>query len=373
MPAQVKYSGSKSNLLRIDKITLYHGTMPVSCHFSYGSATSWRYCIAVVAAGGTVGYGEALHADVESAKATARKLLGRDALSLDALLPDAPFTWQGSVIREMFSMALHDLTARSMKTPLAFSFGAGRRERVPLMPCIFPQSSRDAAEAAGHFVEQGFLSLKVKLFGETEGDCSLVRSIRSIFPQGYLQADVNGGYKTLARARVALPRLFEAGLDVVEDPADIPLEEYSVLLELDQRPRIMLDAPTRGAAALAQVIRLRSCEIVNLHPNMQGTFSEIKERIAVLRQAGIEMQIGGTGYTGVGAFAHLQLASALESAFPYGEIGGWLDHGMPCSTASSPLPIENGHALVPSGPGHGGLLNEAYLREHAAITEIATH
>jgi L-alanine-DL-glutamate epimerase-like enolase superfamily enzyme len=347
--------------------------MPVRCHFSYGSATNWRYCIAAVEAGGVVGYGEALHADAEASKIVGRTLLGRGALSLDALLPSVPFTWQSSVIREMFSMALHDLAARITKTSFILSLGTLRQKNVPLMPCIFPQSPRNAAEVAGCFVDQGFSSLKVKLFGEVERDCNLVRSIRSAFPQGYLQGDVNGGYKTLAQARDALPRLSEAGLDVVEDPADIPLEEYSALLELESRPRIMLDAPTRGAAALARAIRLRSCEIVNLHANMQGTFSEIRERIAALKQADVEMQIGGTGYTGVGTFAHLQLASSLETAFPYGEIGGWLDHGMPFSTASSPLSIENGHALVPSAPGHGGELNEAYLREYARATELVSH
>jgi len=57
--------------------------------------------------------------------------------------------------------------------------------------------------------------------------------------------------------------------------------------------------------------------------------------------------------------------------FPFGEIGGWMDHGMPARTCVAPLPIREGFAEVPDSPGHGGELDYAWLAAHAQMTELS--
>jgi len=358
-------------VLRIERIRLYSGRMPVDLEFSYGSVRSLSYCIAEVTAGGEVGWGEGDSIRADECVALGRSLLGQDALRLDQLIPRVAFAWRTSVAREMFSMALHDLVARHAGLPLYVLLGGWQRERVPLMPCIFPKTPEHAREVARRFVAAGFNALKVKIFGKPDLDLALIGAVREVLPAGYLQADANCGYKTRAEARAILPRLAEAGLTTVEDPADVAPEEYLELLAVSPRPRVMLDAPTRGDAGLAKVLRLQCADAVNLHPNMQGTFSEIRERAAACRLAGLPVQVGGTGYTGVGAFAHLHVAAVYGTDFPFGELGGWVDHGMPASTAAAPLPVQAGSAIVPCMPGHGGALNHDYLRANAEVIEVS--
>jgi L-alanine-DL-glutamate epimerase-like enolase superfamily enzyme len=357
-------------MLKIERIRLYHGQMPCDVEFSYGSARSCPFAVAQVFAGGHMGVGEALHATVDGCVAMARGLIGQDALKLDQYIPGERFTWQKIVHKELFSMALHDLVARSASLPLHVLMGGKRRDRIQMMCCIFPKSPQHAGEMARKFADLGFKAMKVKNFGKADLDLAIIREVRKVFPEGFLQADANCGYKTLDEVRSILPRLAEAGLTAAEDPADATPEEYAELLAVSPRPLIILDACTRGDAAVEKVARWRSGDAVNFHPNMQGTFSDIRDRIACVRLAGLGVEIGGTGYTGVGAFAHLHVAAVYGENYPYGEIGGWMDHGMPYRTALQGLPIVDGYAVVPDTPGHGGDLDERSLAASSNCVEV---
>lgn len=350
-------------MLTINRIVLHHGRMPCDLEFSYGSVRQTEFAIIELHAGGFIGTGEGMHLSADRAEPVARSLLGRDALLLDALLPASPepFDFYANVPREAFSMALYDLVARAAGLPLYALLGGARRERIEHMACLFPKSPEHAGETARRFVDQGYRSLKVKIFGKAQLDVDLIAAIRRVFPSGYLQADANLGYKSLAEARQVLPMLADAGLTAVEDPAGVPMEQYGELMALSRRPMIILDAPTRGDSAVAHVARLKCCDAVNLHPNCQGTFGDIRDRAAICRLAGVAVQIGGTGYTGIGAFAHLHVAAAFGHTLPFGEIGGWQDHGMPRSTAAHDLPIIQGTSATPSTPGHGGAINHQTL------------
>ena len=264
----------------IDRITLYVGRMPCDLRFSYGRVQAFPYAAAEIHAGPWTGVGECLHPEAGACTALGRSLLGQDPLRLDQLIPRIEFDWQRSVHRELFSMALHDLAAKRMGVPLYVMLGGLARRRIPLMACLFPESPDHAARAAAAFVEQGYRALKVKHFGKPELDVAITKAVRRVFPNGYLQADTNCGYKSLAETADILPRLKEAGLDAVEDPGALTLEEYARLIGIGPRPKIILDSPSRGDRAMGEIARLRPADAVNLHPNMQGTFTDIRDRAA---------------------------------------------------------------------------------------------
>jgi len=282
--------------------------------------------------------------------------VGKDAWSLDALLPDGPrdYTFGDVGTLEMFSMALYDLVGRAAGLPLHVLLGGARRRRVPLMPCIFAQDAEEAARIAERFLDQGFRALKVKLFGEAERDDAIVRAVRRVMPEGFLQGDANLGYKGLPAGREAMRRLADAGLTVAEDPFEGSLADYAAITREFERPRHMLDAPSRGWDGIHTCCARRAAHIINLHPNCQGPFSEILGRAAVARAAGLSVMIGGTGYPGVGSFAHAHLAAVVGLEFPYGDVCGARDHGFPESAAEDILPVEEGDFVVPDTPGHGG-------------------
>jgi L-alanine-DL-glutamate epimerase-like enolase superfamily enzyme len=362
--------------LLIQRIDLYHGHMPVEMALSYGRASTMPFCIAqITTTDNLIGTGEGLHVDPASAAITARTLLSRDAALCDQLLPPVPFTWQTSVIREMFSIALHDLAARAPHhpRPLWAHLGGTPQPHSQLMPCIFPTSPQHAFDTASKFISQGFTALKIKFFGDLATDLASLSALRRAAPNAFLQADANAGYKSLTQAKDALPRFADAGLTAIEDPLAGPVELNLDLMSLPNRPKIILDMPTRGTDALLHVCLLRCCDAVNLHPNMQGTLTETLARASLCAAHGIPIQIGGTGYTGIGTWASLHLAAILHSPFPMGEVGGWRDHATPASTCANPPDFRTGTTTLSPSPGHSGLLNLPWLAQHAKHTVIQAH
>jgi len=359
--------------LIIDKIVLHAGSMPVNLHFSYGKQTSVRFVIAEVHAAGCIGTGEGLGIDVAAADRMGKRLIGRDAQGLDDLLPDEPSPWQfaASVPREMYSMALFDLNARARNQSICELISPAARSSLPVMPCIFSQVPETAANTAARFASHGYKHFKAKLYGEPRNDASIIHAIREEIGECYLQADLNCAYKDKASATYALQLLHDVGLNVIEDVAELPHEQLAELLDVQDRPKLMIDSVHRGSEKLRKSIETRCAEIVNLHPNCQGTFTDIRNRARAFQEAGFAVAICGTGYTGVGAHAHLQLAAALnDDGQPYGEVGGHRDHGMPVCTATNPLFIEQGIATLPKESGHGGELNRDVLSSVAQTIAI---
>ena len=360
--------------MKIHKVILHLGRMPVKVRFSYGVPREFSFVVARVFAGKHEGTGESVGGAHDNLEPLARSLIGQDVGRLDGLLGEAPYScgpwpeFRSNVMRELLSMALYDLVARIHGIPFHLLLGGARRDRIPLMPCIFPESPGAAAETARYFLDQGFKSLKVKIFGDLPGDVKIIREIRRVMPAGFLQADANLGYKLPAQRRKVLTQLAEAGLTVAEDPFAATLDDYGIICAEFKAPLIMLDAPTRAWKGIHETTAKKAAHVVNLHPNMQGTFSEILGRAAVAKASGIPVMIGGTGYTGVGAFAHAQAASVLGLEFPYGEICGVRDHGMPESTSLPMLPVRDGEFHVTNEPGHGGRLNLPVIEKFSTQT-----
>jgi len=360
--------------LTISKIIIHSGAMPAKVVFSYGSPKSFSFVIARIFAGEWEGLGECLHGTQAAFEPLGRSMIGQDAARLDGLLGEGPVeveSWekfQPNVVREMFSMALYDLVGKAYRMPMHLMLGGARRRRIPLMPCIFAEKPEIAAEIAQSFLAQGFRALKVKIFGKAPGDAAIIRAIRRVMPDGILQADANLGYPSAAEGRSALRQLAEAGLTVAEDPFKGTLDEYRQVCAATKSPLIMLDGPTRAWRGIHETCVQKAAQAINLHPNMQGTFSEILARAAVAKAAGIPVMVAGTGYTGIGAFAHAQVAALIGLDFPYGEIGGMRDHGMPASSAEPQMPIQNGEFQLTDEPGHGGKLNPAMISKYATQT-----
>jgi L-alanine-DL-glutamate epimerase-like enolase superfamily enzyme len=365
-------AGLPSSPLTIRRVVLHIGRMPVDVRFSYGSPSHFAFIIARVFADEHEGVGECIGAPHERLPELARCLVGADARRLDALLGEGPARrrptseFRVNTMRELFSMALHDLVARADGVPLHTLLGGAKRARIPVMPCIFPRDATHARDVAARFVAQGYRALKVKLHGDRDFDIAVVRRVRLALPEGLLVADANRAYEFQA-VRSLLDVLAATGLDVIEDPASGRTSEYAALCREVTRPRIMLDAITRGSDGLGKVCAKRAAHLINLHPSWQGTLSEVLARAEVAADAGIPVVVGGTGFTGIGAYAYAHVASVVGLEFPLGEVGGAIDHGMPASSAARPLPIGDGYLTLPDGPGHGGKLDlaaiEPYLTE----------
>lgn len=359
----VHRESTKPMRLPIDGIDLHWGEVPVDLTFSYGAVGAFCFTLVGVRSGGCTGWGEVL---VHSGAGTPRRLaalVGQDASALDALIPPDPADERERIFFEAVSIALYDLVGQCAKLPLHVLLGGRRRDRVPLMPCLFPRTPEDARASAETFLAGGFRHLKVKLVGDLDEDRARVRAVRTVAPDDVpLQGDANEGYDTPSKAERAVRVLGDAGLDLFEDPLRGDVAAYRELTAAcrGSRARVMVDALARHTADLAAVLRQEAADAVNIHPDQPGSLSRAVQHARLAQAFAVPVHIGGTGYTAVGSAAYQHLA-AVATDGPCGELGGVFDHHMPASLVQAPLPMADGCVAIPDTPGLGVTIDQQTL------------
>ena len=350
-------------LFPIERITFYFGEMPVNLRFSYGEVKKFPFAFIEIESGEFRGIGESAGRFKRLFKA-GKELIGKDAIQLEGLLPDYLLQQEFNEEREGLSIALYDLVGKIYGLPVHTLLGGKRRERVPLMPVVFPKNPKDAGEKAKKFVKSGYRYLKVKFMGNLEEDLYILREIRKkAGKEIYLQADVNCGYKKIEEAREALLRFEEGELDVVEDLMEGSLDEYASLRGLTE-VKIMLDKHARSLGKVGEIVKKESADIINQHPGQQGGLMRAIMVNAASSAGGIPTFIGGTGFMGVGTAAFQSLASVIGLKFPCGELCGFVDHGFPDFLVEKLYSVKSGEAIIPDTPGLGVKLASIKLRKY---------
>ena len=314
----------------IEQALLIHGQVPADCRFSYGTQLSAPFTLVKLQSSGSVGWGEIRIAPDPQMFQAADAMVGVDASKLDVWLAEYfDLKSPQRMWAEAFSMAGHDLVARSAGAPLYQRFGETVRKHVPLMPCLFPENPEHAARKARAFTECGARHLKLKLYGNLDKDLNHLAAVRSVAGESVtIQGDANRGYIFRELLEDGLSLLRGAGLDVFEDPCDGTAEQYAELRSLGES-KIMLDVDARSNARLESFLAADACDMVNLHPCQQGTLSNALARANVCRGYDVQVMVGGTGFIGIGTAAYHHLAGCIGTSLPCGEVGGNLDHGMP--------------------------------------------
>ena len=344
----------------IDRAAIQWGAVPVDLLFSYGRVESFPFLIVRLGSGGKEGIGEVLLHPNPFMEALLPSLLGRDARRLDALLPAVGEDVE-RILCEAVSIALYDLVGQCSGLPLHALLGGKQRDRVPLMPCIFPTNAEEAGTKAAAFFAAGYGALKMKLVGELAEDTARVEAVRTAAPEGaVLQGDANEGYKTIDTARTAIKQLGDAGLDIFEDPLKGGVSEYRQLLGTGGA-KVMVDALSRRTEDLIQVLRQEAADVVGIHPDQPGSLSRVMNHTRLAQAFNMPVVIGGTGYTGVGSAAYQHVTAVVSAEGPCGELGGAFDHGMPYGVVRQPLPMQNGFVTIPDTPGLGVSIDEDAL------------
>jgi len=351
--------------LPIDSIRITTGKGPCKLRFSYGKVDEYPFGLIRIRSGKFEGIGEGHVEDFPGFKKAAQQLIGKDALRLDNLVSAQ---WH-SFISEAISIALHDLVAKASGLPFHVLLGGAVRQNVPVMPCIFPENTRDAALKAEQFGKMGFEGVKFKFVGEAKEDLANLKAIRNALPQNmFIIADANRGYKDTKAFFELFPVFAEAGLSIAEDPIDGAYEQYASMRG-KTTTKIMADIKVRSEENLKLALMAGAADIINLHPNQQGSLSRAIARAKTSEIMGCKVWIGGTGSFGVQAAAYQQLASVIGTTMPCGEIGGLFDHGFENDIVLAPYELKNGSVRLPDEPGLGIRLDERAIQQMQLFDE----
>jgi L-alanine-DL-glutamate epimerase-like enolase superfamily enzyme len=351
----------------IEKIRIDWGEIPVHLTFSYGNVNRFPFLIARIYTRDFHGIGEVLVPPNDFINAFLPSLIGCDARGLDTLLPVTEKDLD-RMLCESISIALYDLVGRIFGLPVNVLLGGKKNTCVPLMPCIFPDNPDEAEKKAEYFFSCGYGYLKTKLSGNLNEDIRRIKSIRRVLPKKIiLQGDANEGYKSISSARKAVEELGKTGLDIFEDPLQGGVEEYyNLRKELNGRgAKVMVDELARRTSDLVAVLKIGAADVISIHPDQPGSLSRALHYARLAQTFSVPVAIGGTGYTGIGTAAYQHLTAVATPDGPCGELGGFFDHGMPCSLVKQPLPVKDGYVILPDTPGIGVELDENALAKFA--------
>ncbi|GAA0318637.1 o-succinylbenzoate synthase [Actinoallomurus spadix] len=277
----------------------------------------------------------------------------------------APFKGH-RMAKAALEMAVLDAELRAEGRSFGRELGAVR-DRVPCGVSVgIMDGVPELLDAVGGYLAEGYVRIKLKI--EPGWDVEPVRAVRERFGDDLLlQVDANTAY-TLGDAR-HLARLDPFDLLLIEQP----LDEEDVLghVELARRIRtpICLDESITSARDAAAAIRLGACQVVNIKPGRVGGYLEARRIHDVCAAHGIPVWCGGMLETGLGRAANVALAALPGFTLPGDTSASGRYYA---SDVTEPFVLDDGHLVVPTGPGLGLAPVPDRLAEVTTATEWLT-
>ncbi|MBX9741471.1 MAG: hypothetical protein K2X62_15455 [Beijerinckiaceae bacterium] len=246
--------------------------------------------------------------------------------------------------------ALHDLLARRLGVPLYQLFGGKMRDSVPILRILAIKKPEEMAAQAQKLVDQGYRYLKIKVHGEVAEDVARVAAIRRrVGPDVHLTIDANQSYTT-KDAIIAINRMAEFDIDLVEQP--VPADDFEGLSLVTRTVPVTVEAD-EAAGSLSEIYQLvtrRAVDAVSLKIPKLGGFRNTIAAARICEQGGIAYRLGAAVGPRLLAVHGLHLACALPGvtyACELGEFARLLDDPF------EGVEIVDGALHLPRGPGSG--------------------
>jgi muconate cycloisomerase len=264
-----------------------------------------------------------------------------------------------------FEVALADIAGQAYDVPICQLLGGAVRDRVLVHYWSGRRSPQDLADIARRAQAMGFGGIKLKCVLEDPN----VERVQAIYdacgPDFSVSLDPNQRFHTI-KDTLDLARALEGyPVEVFEDPLpkDNPphyLENYVRLRqEMDIPLALHLERPDDVLAA----IRLEAADIFNL----RGTMSTVTRLGYMAGIAGINIWRGSGLDLGILDASYAHVGAATPSCTIGSDIVGQFMRQD--DLIIEPLVYENGHVLVPQGPGLGVQLDEEALARYTVDRE----
>ena len=362
---------------KVDSISLYMVNVTKARNFSHSTWHNRQHIFVAMKSGKYTGWSEVLAIkneldfDVKKWGKFMKPLIGQ---SIDDAIEFARQEYFNGNWKarnsESVLMGLYDLLGRAANSPTIDLWGLTKREPVPGLFCILEKDVNQALIQAEIAKEQKLTShVKVKMFGDTDLDLDLTRALRESFGEStFLMADANRGYKewkTLDELSSIMKNLQAAGLNAMEDPAEMTKKQWIELQSKVGEFILIPDRPMRPAHKSLEFFHPEMGHCFNIHPDTMGTFKEMNTLAAKIRESGKGLMIGDSSFIGP--------ACSFWSQIAIGNGASWVeaiekpqesDVFSKCVTDSSTKMNDKGEVeLIKNNPGFGLTLDEVKLRE----------
>lgn len=253
--------------------------------------------------------------------------------------------------------AFLDLVGKLSGRSLAAVLG-GAPTPVPVGISVGIQATlKDLSRIVDASLSRGYRRIKIKI--RPGWDVEPIRQLRTLFGEFDLSVDANGAY---GRPDIDRLREFdEFELSMLEqpfEPNDLPA--HASLQRITRTP-ICLDESVRDARGLEVAAALGAGRIVNIKPGRVGGLRQAGAVQNLADEINVDTFCGGMLETGIGRAANLAFASLTEGriAHDLSPSGRYFERDL----IDPPIEMsDGGYVEVPSGPGIGVAVDEAWLR-----------
>jgi muconate cycloisomerase len=261
--------------------------------------------------------------------------------------------------------AMWDAWARTLGLPLHALLGGRCHDSLPVTWAIGAADPDAVVSEAMEKVESGgHASIKLKMGAlEPAADTARVEKIAASLAQvTSVRVDLNGAWDELTATRL-LPRLEEAGIDLVEQPTSAwDVDALARLCALLRIP-VMADESLRTDHDALTLAARRAADVFSLKIGKSGGYLATRRIAAVAQAAGIACH-GGTGIeSSLGTLAGAHLLATLPAVTYGSELFGPLL--MTDGLLAEPLDYRDGALHLPDGPGLGIDLDEDRVARYA--------
>jgi muconate cycloisomerase len=256
-------------------------------------------------------------------------------------------------------VAMHDAWARSLGVPVHSLLGGLARSWIPVTWALGTEPAAEVIDEAQAKLDSGLhASFKLKMGAQDPAhDVARVAEVtQKLAGRASVRVDINARWDLLTSLRW-LPRLAEAGVDLIEQP--VPGAEYEWLAEINAALPIpvMADESLRTPTDALRLVKLRAADVFSLKTTKSGGLRYTRQIADVAAAAGIPCH-GGTSIEGpIGTAASLHLACSTPAVSYGSELFGPLL--MREELLTRPLRYADGALHLPDGPGLGVELDPA--------------
>jgi muconate cycloisomerase len=332
-------------------------------------AVSYHVIVRLYTDAGVVGLGEMSDIDFASDPATVERLqaklepllLGRSPFDRAAIALELESrTWDHQVMCGI-DIAVHDAVAKALDVPLYVLFGGKLRDRIPFSyPLARCQTGADVAanvervewlQGLGHNMVRYYFGADIDL------DHRLLTEIRR---RGVsVNALDASGRLDVSTAIDAIDRLAEFEPNLVESPVsgrhDAAVEDFLAVKEAVEVP---IGEHIASAEVAERLARHDAIDVFNTGLGYEG-FDFCVKTFALADLFGIKTLIGSTVELSIGTAARAHVAAAMTNLdlpiYPSGPLVYYEQ------VVKEKVRYEDGHVIVPDGPGVGVELDEERL------------
>jgi L-alanine-DL-glutamate epimerase-like enolase superfamily enzyme len=317
---------SKGNA-KIDSVSLYLVNVKKARNFSHSTWHNRQHIFVKIQSGRHIGWAESLankndlDFDISKWGAFLNDLKGMTISEGIEYTRDKFISRNWNAKKsEPVLIALYDILGKIANKPTIELWGLDKRDPVPGLFCILERDVDQALVQAEIAKKQNLTThVKVKMFGDTKIDLALTVALRKSFGKDtFLMADANRGYKqwkNLDELAMSMKNLHAAGLDAMEDPAELTAAQWAELQIKVGDFALIPDRPMRPAYKALDLFSPEMGVYFNIHPDTMGTFKEAVQLGKKIKSNNRGLMIGDSSLVGPACTFWQQLAIGVGASW----------------------------------------------------------